>query len=274
VIRLVRRPGAAGPARRHLRPRRAAPRRPRRDGGAQPRRQDRGLGELPRRRALQPLALRQGDRAALGLPDAPGDHPVARPQLGAPHPGPLRTVRPRARAAPQGPDRLSGPVAPGVPALVARPPRRRGRGRHLRRPPVPGPVPRLAHTPLPRSRACSSMRRSRSRRGARRAGPAAVTTPHRPTPAQGAATPDARGPRRRSRDRVARASGGRSAAWTTVRVEGRMKSRRRPSAATKATGSSPSASGSGRYATKSGSEASTMATLARPAVSRRSAWTT
>ncbi len=57
--------------------------------------QDRGQGDLPRRGALQPRPLRQGERAALGLPDAAGAHPVGAPGVGAAvpdGPGPLRAL--------------------------------------------------------------------------------------------------------------------------------------------------------------------------------------
>ncbi len=74
-------------------------------------------------------------------------------------------------------------------------PHRRGRRRHLRRPGVPGPVPRLAHPGHGRHAPAA-------RRGPLRAGPAAATGADRATPAQGAAAADARGPRGRPRDRV------------------------------------------------------------------------
>src|SRR3954463_1031565 len=96
-------PPPAPRARRRPRPRRPGGGRHRRHRRAPLGRQDRGARHLPRSRALQPRALRQGERPALAVPDGDGADALGR-RLGpaVPHRArPFRASCPRPRATPQ-----------------------------------------------------------------------------------------------------------------------------------------------------------------------------
>src|SRR6185437_6474714 len=111
-----------------------------------------GQGHLSGCCPLRPVALRQGERPAVGLPDAARAAPLGRPRLGAAvshRVGAVGALRRATSAAPQDPDGLGAPTAPGATSLAARRQpqadrgdRRRGR-QHLRRHRAPGGLPLL-----------------------------------------------------------------------------------------------------------------------------------